>query len=160
MSEAIAPITREIVLRLDTKTAFELFVHRFNEWWPAEYTWSKDVLESISIEPQQGGRCTEVGPNNFQLDWGQVLTFEPPQRLVLLWQITPESVPQPNPDKASRIEIVFHAIDDQSTLLSLQHRELHRHGARAREYRDALNSDMGWAYILNKLLIVSRAQQN
>ena len=47
-------------------------------WWPPEYTWAAGTLETIGIEPRQGGHCFERGPHGFTLHWGRVLAWEPP----------------------------------------------------------------------------------
>jgi len=71
------------------RRAFEVFVDEFGSWWPAEYSWSGETLVRIAIEPRTGGMCVEVGPHGFRCDWGRVLAYEPPRRLVFSWQIGP-----------------------------------------------------------------------
>jgi uncharacterized protein YndB with AHSA1/START domain len=90
---------------MSVEHAFKIFAEGLASWWPAEYTWSQDVLETIAIEPGEGGRCFERGPHNFECDWGRVLTWEPPHRLAFTWQISPKREPEPNPAKASEVEV-------------------------------------------------------
>lgn len=146
----VEPIKRELLLPCAIDKAFEVFTAGFVEWWPREYSWSQDAMESIGMEPCKDGRCTEIGPRGFQLDWGRVLEWQPPQKLVLTWQIGPDRVPQPNPDNASRIEVVFTAVSDSQTQLSFEHRDIHQHGEGAEDYRAALDSEYGWDFILEK----------
>lgn len=153
------PVKLEVDVPLPLEKAFDAFVHRFSQWWPAEYTWSQGVLESIDIEPLVGGRCTEFGPNGFQLDWGQVVDFESPGKIVFRWQIDPNRVPQPDPEKSSMVAVTFHATDSKTTILKLAHSEFDNHGVGSEGYREAMNSDMGWRYIINKYLTYVSANE-
>ena len=146
----VEPITLELQLPCSIDKAFEVFTSDFTKWWPREYSWSQEAMASIGIEPCIGGRCTETGPHGFQLDWGRVLEWQPPQKLIMTWQIGADRVPQPNPDNASIIEVVFTAIADAQTQVLFEHRDLHRHGEGAEDYRQALNSEYGWPFILEK----------
>ena len=126
--------------------AFAAFVEELHAWWPPEYTWSGDVLEEIAIEPRQEGRCFERGPHGFHCDWGRVTVFEPPHRLVFTWQISAQRAPQPDPGKASEVEVT---VSDDGRV-ELEHRGFERHGPDADGYRAALDSPQGWPYILGR----------
>lgn len=132
--------------------AFAIFTEGLADWWPAEYTWSQEVLETITIEPGEGGRCFERGPHGFRCDWGRVLVWEPPHRLVITWQISPKREPQPNPAKASEIEVHFEAKGVSRTRVEFEHRHFARHGEGSAKYRTILDSPQGWPYILNRYL--------
>jgi uncharacterized protein YndB with AHSA1/START domain len=138
------PIQHTVEVPLPPERAFARFVEQLGEWWPAEYTWSQDVLEAIGIEPRAGGMCFERGPHGFRCDWGRVVAFEPPERLVFTWQIGPSREPVPDDRRASEVELRF----DGATRVQLEHRGFERHGDAAEAYRAALASDQGWPYIL------------
>lgn len=91
-----------IDVALSTERAFAFFTEHFAMWWPHDYTWGREVLEDIGIEPREGGLCYERGPYGFRCDWGRVLSWESPHRLVLAWQISPRHEPEPNPAKAKK----------------------------------------------------------
>jgi uncharacterized protein YndB with AHSA1/START domain len=133
---------------LPTQRAFSFFTEHFAMWWPREYTWGQDVLEDIGLEPRVGGLCYERGPHGFRCDWGRVLSWEPPHRIVLTWQIGPRREPEPNPAKASTLEVTFLPDTPARTRVVLEHRDLERHGSGAADYRAALASPRGWASIL------------
>lgn len=84
--------------------AYAVFAEEFASWYPGEYTWSQDVLDTIGIEGREGGRCFERGPEGFWIDWGRVLAWEPPHRLVFSWQISPGAsrcLTRPRPVRSS-----------------------------------------------------------
>lgn len=78
-----------------------------------------------------------------------MLAWEPPHRLVFTWQISPERVPEPDPDRASEVEVSFEPESPSRTRVEFEHRRFGRHGDGAAEYRAALNSPQGWPYILD-----------
>jgi uncharacterized protein YndB with AHSA1/START domain len=129
--------------------AFATFTDGPGTWWPPEFTWSRDVLADIGIEPRAGGLCTEHGPHGFRIDWGRVLRWEPPRRLVLSWQISPERVPEPDPAKASQIEVTFVDQGPAGTEVRLVHSCFDRHGEGGDGYRAAM-AEQGWPYILER----------
>lgn len=145
-------IRRRMTVKVQPERAFTIFTDELARWWPAEYTWSQDVLETIAIEPGEGGRCFERGPHNFECDWGRVLTWEPPHRLVFTWQISPKREPEPNPAKASEVEVRFESEGTSGTRVEFEHRHFARHGEDAPEYRAGLDSPQGWPYILDRYL--------
>jgi uncharacterized protein YndB with AHSA1/START domain len=155
MEPQIETLHRAIEVPLSTERAFGFFTNEFALWWPREYTWGQDVVEDIGLEQRQGGLCFERGPNGFRCDWGRVLSWEPPRRLVLAWQISPRREPEPNPVKASTVEITFVAKTPGQTRVELEHRDFQRHGDGALEYRAALASTRGWSWILDRYVVVA-----
>lgn len=143
-------IQHTLTVPLPPSDAFALFTRRLAEWWPREYTWSQSVLEDIGIEARPDGLCYERGPHGFRCDWGRVLAWEPPGRLVLAWQISPRREPVPDPEQASTIELRFAAEADGRTRVTLEHRDFDRHGDDSESYRAALASEHGWPYILSR----------
>ena len=137
-------------VQLPPERAFELFTAGLGSWYPPEYTWSQDVLDTIAIEPREGGRCFEVGPDGFQCDWGRVLAWEPPHRLLLAWQVSPRREPVPDPAKASEVEVRFEEAGPSATRVELEHREFARHGEDGDAYRQAMGSPQGWPYMLER----------
>ena len=119
-------------------------------WWPPEYTWAQQSLAEIAIEPAEGGRCYERGPHGFSCDWGRVLAWEPPDRLVFTWQISPQRVPQPDPARSSEVEVRFAAEGASATRVELEHRHFERHGEGADGYRAAMTSEHGWPLLLER----------
>jgi uncharacterized protein YndB with AHSA1/START domain len=139
-----------VVVELPQERAFTLFAQGFATWWPAEYTWSQEALETIAIEPHSGGRCFERGPDGFEVDWGRVKEWGPPRSLKFSWQISPRREPVPDAAKAGEVEVQFVGEDAGSTRVELEHTGFERHGEGAEEYRAAMASEQGWPYILDR----------
>jgi uncharacterized protein YndB with AHSA1/START domain len=136
-------------LDLKKEDAFEKFVYQFSNWWPKEYTWSGQKLKSINIMGEVNAKCYEIGPYDFRYDWGRILEIKSPHRIVFTWQISPARIPEPDPDKASEIEINLIA-DNNSTILQFVHRNFSKHGVGWEKYLESLKSEQGWTYILKK----------
>jgi len=98
--------------------------------------------------PPRGRFLLRARPHGFTCHWGRVLAWDPPTRLVFAWQIAPDRAPEPNPAKASEVEVRFHPSDPTSTRVDLEHRAFPRHGDAADTYRQALASPQGWPLIL------------
>ena len=153
MAAQTPPIAHELTVELTPEAAFARFVDDLGAWWPREYTWSAEALERIGIESRAGGMCFELGPHGFRCDWGRVLEFEAPERLVITWQIGPDRAPVPVPQRASEVEVRFAAEGDRTTRVALEHRHFDRHGESAGAYRDTLASDQGWPFILGRYAV-------
>lgn len=146
----IPPIEESILVSAPPRRAFDAFVRGFDRWWPPSYTWSGEALQLIVIEPFEGGRCVEIGPDRFTVDWGRVVDWAPPDRLAFTWQISADRQPIPDRDRASVVEVTFDASDADTTRVALRHRAFERHGEDAAAYRDALAADQGWPFLLER----------
>lgn len=150
LETSIDPIIYSIEVNASPQETFDLFVDKFASWYPKAYTWSGEKLDTIEIGTHEGGRCFERGPHHFEADWGRVLAYRPPERLVFSWQISYNRVPLPDPAQASEIEVVFTGTEDeQLTEITLRHYKFEQHGEDRAKYREALASPEGWPYILN-----------
>jgi uncharacterized protein YndB with AHSA1/START domain len=143
-------VRHTVTVETSKEHAFSVFTDGLAGWWPSEYTWAQDTLEAMIIEPWENGRCTEQGPHNFECDWGRVLAWEPPHRLVMSWQISPKRVPEPDPAKTSEVEVQFVTEGPTSTRVRFEHRNFEQHGEGAEGYREAMGSEYGWPYILDR----------
>lgn len=128
-----------------------MFTEALTDWWVKEYTWSGPAaLAALGIEPWAGGMLYEIGPYGFRADWGRVLTWDPPRRLVFTWQIGPDRAPVPDPAWASEVEVLFLPDGFGRTRVEVEHRHFNRHGEAAEGYRQALTA--GWHELLSRYL--------
>lgn len=122
----IAPVRHQVVVNAPADRAFAVFTDGFGTWWPKTHTISKVPVERAIIEPRAGGRCYDLGTDGSECDWGHVLAWEPPARLVLAWQVDGSWSYEPRLDNASRVTVTFTALGDK-TQVTLVHDEFERH---------------------------------
>ncbi len=140
----------ERTIPLPQAEAFALFVDKFGSWWPRNYTWAKDDLEEIGIEPRFDGHCYEKRKGGTIAQWGTVLAFARPDQIVFTWQINFDRSFEPSVTLSSRVDIRFTAKGPQETQLLLVHRDFPRHGEGWQKYRANLASKAGWPLLLDR----------
>ena len=143
-------VRRAVTVPVPADRAFAVFTEEMSSWWPREYTWSEEDLDAVVVEPRQGGRWFERDRDGREWeDWGRVLTWHPPRRVVLTWQISPERTAETDPARASELEVRFEP-EGESTRVELEHRAFDRHGRGAEAYRDGMDSPEGWTKIVER----------
>ena len=140
-------IRKRFKIKIPPDIAFQKFVG-LNQWWPKEYTWSKDKLKEIKIGDTTGGFCTEIGPNGFRCDWGTVTQYIENKKISFKWQISHNREPIPNTNMASDVSVEFDQEKD-STIFTLEHFNFKNHKGYSNDYRKMMASERGWDYILN-----------
>lgn len=129
---------------LDPEAAFELFTEGFDRWWPKERVHiSEGPCAAVTLEPVVGGRWYERAEDGSECDWGFVRALDRPGRILMAWHLDPEWKFNPDPGKATEVEVTFDAEGD-GTLVTLEHRGFEVHGAPGAEMRDAVSSEGGW----------------
>ena len=144
---AIAPVRYTVTVPISPERAFTLFTQGFNTWWIGHHIGEADMAEAV-IEPRVDGRWYERGVDGSECDWGKVLVFEPPGRLVLTWQINAEWKFDPDLSRASEVEVRFTEANGQTTV-DFEHRHIERLGAGAEELARSVGSPGGWPGILD-----------
>jgi uncharacterized protein YndB with AHSA1/START domain len=147
----IAPVRHSVVVNAPVERAFTVFTDGFGTWWPKSHTISAAPVEQAIIEPRAGGRCYDRGTDGSECDWGQVLVWEPPSKLVLAWQIDGTWSYEPEVERSSRVTITF-ARDGERTEVTLVHDEFDRHGSTGADVADGVRD--GWAMPLEALAAI------
>lgn len=144
----IPSVRKTITVRAGQQRAFDVFTARFDTWWPREHhIGAADMAEAI-LEPKTGGRFYERGVDGSECEWGRVLTYDPPTRLVLSWHLQGDWTYDADEAHASEIEVVFVPVDAHTTRVELAHRLFERHGAGARAVHDGVDTEGGWTGLL------------
>jgi uncharacterized protein YndB with AHSA1/START domain len=143
----IEPIHRNITVARSQGDAFRLFTADMGTWWPLETHGRADEHDGVKperlvFEERVGGRIYEVLSNGVQADWGVVTAWEPPRRVVMDWNPTPEDRPP------TEVEVTFTAGGDDTTIVDLHHRHWERLGDRAAALR--ANYVPGWAFVFDE----------
>ena len=140
-------VRQTVVVDAPQERAFTVFTERMGTWWPLEThsIGTKPVTDAV-VEPRAGGRWFERSGEGSECDWGRVLVWEPPQRVVLSWQLTADW--RTHPDLHTEVEVRFHAEGERRTRVELEHRGLEAFGGRAEEMRGVFDSEGGWRGLL------------
>ena len=145
---ATDPVRKQIFVKATPQRAFDVFTKEMQTWWPfATHHISKVDAKNAVMEPFVGGRWYERGVDDSECDWGKVLVWDPPQRLVLAWQISADW--QHDAALLTEVEVRFTA-ENGGTRVDLEHRLLGSYGARAEEMRGMLDSHGGWSGLLDR----------
>jgi len=148
-ASTVPDISGTITVGVPVEQAFQVFTSSFGTWWPREYHIGQAEMAEAILEPGEGGRWYERGTDGSECDWGRVLVWEPPQRLVVTWQINGQWQYDPDPGHASEIEVRFTAEGPGQTVVELEHRLLDRL-AGGEAIRGTILSGGGWTAILEQ----------
>jgi uncharacterized protein YndB with AHSA1/START domain len=141
-------VRREIVVNASIDKAFATFVERFGDFKPPEHNLLGSPIAKTTFDSHVGGHIYDVGEDGSECRWARVLAFEPPDRVVFSWLISPTWQIESDPDNASEVEVRFVAESSDRTRLELEHRNLDRHGPGWESVRDGVEGDAGWPLYL------------
>ena len=146
----MSSVSKEIVVQAPADRAFRVFTENFDSWWPRGHHIGKAEMKAAIMEGRPNGRWYELGVDGSECDWGYVIAWEPPHRVVLAWQLNGDW--QYDPNLLTEVEVTFTPLSAASTRVELEHRHLERFGEKEEAVRQAIGSEQGW----NGLLILSR----
>jgi uncharacterized protein YndB with AHSA1/START domain len=142
MTEPIQPVLVAIDVRRGIEEAFQVFTAEIGAWWPvAAHSVEPDKVETVVLEGRVGGRLYERWHDGGEVDWGRVLAWEPPARLVLSWS------PSLERRAATEVEVRFQAVEPDHTRVELEHRGWERLGDLAAQARSSYEG--GWPGVLD-----------
>lgn len=139
-----------VEVAVGVERAFDVFTRDFDRVKPREHNLLGEPIAETVLEPRAGGRLYDRGVNGATCDWGRVLAFEPPRRLLLAWDISPRWQIETDPAHSSEVEVTFTALDDGHTRVDLEHRHLERHGDGWQDMRPGLEGPQGWPLYLHR----------
>jgi uncharacterized protein YndB with AHSA1/START domain len=139
-------VRHAITVAAPQERAFATFTQGINQWWPRTHKIGPAELAEAIIEDREGGRWYERDVDGSECEWGRVLVWEPPSRVVLAWQISAEWAYDAALE--TEVEVSFVAEGPSQTRVELEHRGLDAFGERAAEMRDTFNAPGGWGGIL------------
>ena len=149
-----APVRKSIFVSASVDHAFDVFTSGIGNWWPKSHKIGPAELDRPIIEPRAGGRWYELDIDGTECEIGKVAIWEPPARLVLIWQLTPEFTY--DPELVTEVEVTF-TPEGNGTRVDLEHRDLERMGDKADAMRESVSGPGGWPALLQ--LFADTAEQ-
>jgi uncharacterized protein YndB with AHSA1/START domain len=140
VATGIAPIIETVEVKAPPERAFAAFTQRMGDWWPKGRTIGARPHGTVVVEPRPGGRWYERDGEGRETDWGRVIAWEPPGRLLLAWQINSQWAYDPAFE--TELELTFAPREGGGTRVTLEHRDLERFGADAAKHAEQLRR--GW----------------
>jgi uncharacterized protein YndB with AHSA1/START domain len=142
-------VLRSVTVAATPERAFEVFTRDIKRWWPPEHHLGEGDLVDVYMESRAGGTWGERTTDG-ECAWGRVLEWEPSRRVVLSWQITLEWEPEPDPERASTIEVRFEEEEPGQTRVEIEHRDFERHGEGWQKMADSVGGTNGWSMNLRR----------
>jgi uncharacterized protein YndB with AHSA1/START domain len=135
-------VKKQVFVKTTPQRAFDVFTKEMGTWWPlvSHHIGKADAKDAV-IEPFVGGRWFERGADDSECDWGRVLAWDPPARLLLAWQLSAEW--KHDATLMTEVEVRFTS-ENGGTRVELEHRLLRNFGARSEEMRTIFDSPGGW----------------
>jgi uncharacterized protein YndB with AHSA1/START domain len=151
MTQADATVVRrQIVVKAPIARAFAVFTEQFGDFKPPEHNLLTVPIAETVFEPKVGGHIYDRGVDGSECRWARVLAYEPPDRVVFSWDISPQWQIETDPDNTSEVEVRFVAETPRRTRVELEHRHLDRHGAGWQSVSDGVGHDEGWPLYLTR----------
>jgi len=139
-------VRHTIAVDVPQEKAFAVFTDGLDRWWPRTHKIGPEALETAVLEGREGGRWYERDTDGSECDWGKVIVWEPPSRLVLAWQITGECAYDAG--FSTEVEVTFVPEGPDRTRVEVEHRGLDAYGDQASDMRDQFSSPGGWPGLL------------
>ena len=143
-------VQASIVVQAPIERAFQVFTSDFGSIKPPEHNMLQAEIAETVFEPRVGGYLYDRGVDGSECRWGRVLAYEPPHRLLLSWDISPQWQIETDPAKASEWEVRFIAETPERTRVEIEHRNIDRHGEGWEGIREGVAGDQGWPLYLQR----------
>lgn len=149
-SATATTVRRQIQVNAPIGEAFRVFTERFGDFKPREHNLLRAPIAETVFERRVGGNIYDRAVDGSECRWARILAFEPPNRVVFSWDISPRWQLETNPDLTSEVEVRFFAEGPDRTRVELEHRHLDRHDAGWESVRDGVDSEGGWPLYLKR----------
>jgi uncharacterized protein YndB with AHSA1/START domain len=143
-------VRAQIVVEAPIERAFRVFTEDFGSFKPPEHNLLGAEIAETVFEPRVGGHLYDRGVDGSECRWARVLAYEPPNRVVISWDISPQWEIEADPEKTSEVEVRFISEAPERTRVELEHRNLEHHGEGWEGVRGAVGSEGGWPLYLQR----------
>jgi uncharacterized protein YndB with AHSA1/START domain len=145
-----ASVRTQIVVEAPIERAFSVFTEDFGSFKPPEHNLLGTEIAETVFEPREGGHLYDRGVDGSECRWARVLAYEPPNRVLISWDINPRWEIETDLEKTSEVEVRFVSEAPERTRVEVEHRHLERHGLGWEGERDAVGSAGGWPLYLQR----------
>jgi uncharacterized protein YndB with AHSA1/START domain len=143
-------VRRTVVVNADVQRAFQVFTQNMGQWWPKEHHIGGTPPVAVVVEPRAGGRWYEKAEDDSECDWGTIVHWEPPTRVVLSWHLNGDWEYVPDITRASEIEVRFMPETGDRTRVVLEHRHFERQGETGDRVWTQIQEPGAWTYVLGE----------
>jgi uncharacterized protein YndB with AHSA1/START domain len=143
-------VETSIVVQAPIERAFKVFTEDYGSFKPREHNLLAVEIAETVFETHTGGHVYDRGVDGSECRWARVLAYEPPNRVVFSWDISPQWQIETDPEKTSEVEVRFVSEAPDRTRVELEHRNLERHGEGWEGIRDSVDSAGGWPLYLQR----------
>ena len=143
-------VTASIEVNASQQRAFEVFTRDFGAFKPRDHTLLAAPYAETVVETHVGGHIIDRGTDGSECRWARILAYEPHERFVFSWDISPRWQLETDPDRASEVEVRFTALAEDRTRVDIEHRHLDRHGDGWTGVRDGVSKGEGWPHYLDR----------
>ena len=141
-------VRRQIVVEAPIERAFTVFTERFGDIKPPEHNLLTAPIAETVLERRVGGHIVDRAVDGSECRWARILAYDPPNRIVFSWDISPRWQLETDPDLTSEVEVRFVADGPERTLVELEHRNLDRHGTGWESVGEGVEGEQGWPLYL------------
>lgn len=135
------PLVLEFDVAAPIDHAFDVWVARTSLWWPRTHTISGADDLAVVFEPFAGGRIYERSSDGTEHDWGEIVVWQPPQRIAYWWHLFFDR------SEATEVEVSF-APAGSGTKVRIEQTGWERLGDQAGPRRD--NTHRAWSSIIGR----------
>jgi uncharacterized protein YndB with AHSA1/START domain len=150
-------VRTSIVVEAPIERAFSVFTDGFGSFKPPEHNMLGVAIAETVFEPRVGGHLYDRGVDGSECRWARVLAYEPPDRVVISWDISPQWQIETDLEKTSEVEVRFISESPERTRVELEHRHLERHGEGWEQERDGVAGSDGWPLYLQRFADVLKS---
>jgi uncharacterized protein YndB with AHSA1/START domain len=150
MHDALAPVRHSVVVEAPIEKAFKVFTENFDAIKPREHNMLAVPIAETVFERRVGGHIYDRGVDGSECRWARVLAYDPPDRLLLSWDISPRWQVETDPTRTSEWEVKFVAETESRTRVEIEHKKLQRHGEGWEGVRSGVDADQGWPLYLQR----------
>lgn len=152
-------VRHRVVVEAPIEQAFAVFTERFGDFKPPEHNLLAAAITETVFEPRVGGHIFDRAVDGSECRWARILAYEPPDRVLFSWDISPYWQLEADPDHTSEVEVRFLAETPHRTRLELEHRNIERHGPGWDGVRDGVDGDAGWPlYLARYAALLTKAE--